>query len=226
VHPIEQLRWVARAEWAPAPEVAAEAAWSLGALARSEPWALLPACRRLLERRPSCAALWWVAAEVLGAPDPAAAAERCATLLEEDPSRAQLGVALAEDQRAVARGATVEELARAELVVVPVEALGPEGFLVDADGAALLAGARELGLAIWLVAGVGTVLSPGLFAALRRRLPPGRGLEPLEGVEAVVCPFGRLPLAAVFARVSCSEPPELTGWADVWGTPEAHRPGR
>jgi hypothetical protein len=225
VHPIEQLRWVARAEWAPASEVAAEAAWSLGELARSEPWAVLPACRRLLERRPSGAALWWVAAEVLCAPDPVAAAERCAALLEGDPSRAQLGVALAEDQRVVARGATVEELARAELVVVPVEALGPEGYLVDAEGGALLAGARELGLAIWLLAGVGTVLPSGLFAALRRHLPPGQGLEPFDGVEAVVCPFGAVPPATVLARARCPEPPELIGWADVWGATEALRPG-
>ena len=62
MHPIERLRYVARAGWAPPAVLAAEAAWALGDLALHEETAVLPACRRLLDRHPGCGPLWWVAA--------------------------------------------------------------------------------------------------------------------------------------------------------------------
>ncbi len=86
VHPIERLRYVARAGWAPPAVLAAEAAWALGDLALHESSAVLPACRRLLDRHPGCGPLWWVAARMLTAGDPAEEAERCVDLLESDPT--------------------------------------------------------------------------------------------------------------------------------------------
>ena len=53
MHPIERLRWIARAEDEPAASLGSEAAWTLAELAEQEPTALLTACRRLLDRHPS-----------------------------------------------------------------------------------------------------------------------------------------------------------------------------
>lgn len=93
MHPIEQLRYVARAGALDASALALEAAEALAALA-AEPRALVPACRRLLEFHPRVGPLWWVCAAVLGATDPAAAAEEAANLLVEDPTADELAGAL------------------------------------------------------------------------------------------------------------------------------------
>jgi len=68
-HPIERLRWIARAESESATVLAAEAAWTLAELVEAEPAALLTACRRLLERHPDCGPLWWTAARLVSADD-------------------------------------------------------------------------------------------------------------------------------------------------------------
>ena len=57
MHPIERLRWIARAEDEPAASLGSEAAWTLAELAEQEPNALLTACRRLLDRHPACGPL-------------------------------------------------------------------------------------------------------------------------------------------------------------------------
>lgn len=212
MHPIERLRWVARATWAPAADLAAEAAWALSDLAACEPRAVLPACRRLLERRPQSAPLWWVAAEVLAASDPLEAAERCAELLDEDPTSALLEAELARATRVATQRQSVEALARADVAVVPVEALGPTGYLVDAEAEELLSRAEELGVALWLKAGVGCVLPAGLFQALVRHLPARTPLRPLAGVEAVAGPRGLQSVADALAAAQCPEPVELTAW--------------
>lgn len=89
MHPIERLRYVARAAGVDATEMAAEAADALGALA-FEPRALVLACRRLLDAQPDNAPLWWVAAHVLAAADPAAVARSCAERLAVDVSGLEL----------------------------------------------------------------------------------------------------------------------------------------
>ncbi|MCU1490932.1 MAG: hypothetical protein JWM85_2337 [Acidimicrobiaceae bacterium] len=93
VHPIERLRYVARAGDADATLLAAEAAEALGALGR-EPRALVPASRRLLEFHPLVAPLWWVCAHVLAAGDPRAAAASCLAELEDDATGDELAGAL------------------------------------------------------------------------------------------------------------------------------------
>src|SRR5665213_698258 len=93
MHPIERLRYVARAGDADPSLLAEEAALALGALA-SEPRALVPAARRLLEFHPSCAPLWWVCAELLSADRPEARAEELADALSDDPTADELAAAL------------------------------------------------------------------------------------------------------------------------------------
>lgn len=93
VHPLEQLRAVARAGPVDAVALTLEAADALAALAR-EPRALVPACRRLVDAQPAAGPLWWLCAEVLAAVDPAAAAGRVADALLTDETAEVLAGAL------------------------------------------------------------------------------------------------------------------------------------
>jgi len=94
MHPIERLRWIARAEDEPAASLATEAAWTLGELARQEPTALLTACRRLLDRHPACGPLWWVASRLMAADDAWEAARRAAAELCSDSTPDRIATAL------------------------------------------------------------------------------------------------------------------------------------
>lgn len=94
MHPIERLRWIARADDEPAASLASEAAWTLGELAQQEPTALLTACRRLLDRHPACGPLWWVSARLAAADDPVEVARRAAAELCSDTTPGRLARAL------------------------------------------------------------------------------------------------------------------------------------
>jgi len=93
-HPIERLRWIARAEGETAAVLAGEAAWTLGELAVAEPAALLTASRRLVERLPGCGPLWWACAHMLATDDPIATARRVAAQLVSDTVGDRLADAL------------------------------------------------------------------------------------------------------------------------------------
>ncbi|HXY42660.1 MAG TPA: hypothetical protein VEH29_00590 [Acidimicrobiales bacterium] len=94
MHPIERLRWIARAEDEPAASLASEAAWTLGELAQQEPTALLTACRRLLDRHPACGPLWWVSARLAAADDPLEAGRQSAAELCTDHTSDRIARAL------------------------------------------------------------------------------------------------------------------------------------
>lgn len=72
VHPIERLRYVARARGADAEDLVIETASALRGLGL-DPAGLVVACRRIVERHPTCGPLWWLCARLLTAPDPARA---------------------------------------------------------------------------------------------------------------------------------------------------------
>ncbi len=233
MHPIERLRALSRAGWAPPDVLAVEAAWALADLADSEPQAMLPACRRLLQRHVDQGPLWWVCAHLLCSGDPVGEAARCTELLESDPSAQHLLDELG-DRRVVRRGG-VGEVASADVVAVPVLALGPGGMVVDPGVASLLEAARALEVPIWVDAGAGRLLPDRLWEALRRRLerptsdrpevtvlrsswfddgPPGGVgvVEPLVGVDRVAVPVGCLPLGRLAGAVDCPEPAGLVRW--------------
>jgi hypothetical protein len=84
VHPIERLRYVARASEDAGPSLLVrEAAGALASFS-SDPAALVTACRRLVDRQPQAGAIWWLAARVLGSPDPAFEAWSAADEVESD----------------------------------------------------------------------------------------------------------------------------------------------
>jgi len=229
VHPIERLRFVAKAGWGGPAELGVEAAYALAELAEEEPPALLPACRRLLERNPACGPLWWVAARLLCAGDPMSEAARCARALEEDPTEQRLEEALS-GRRAVHHGG-VAEVASADVVLVRANALGPGGMVIDDDDGGMLDAARAIEAEVWARSGVGRALPARLWQALRARLAmpapaartavsayfdhvPAPGVVvALAGVRRVAGPGGVVPPAEALAQCDCPEPPELlSGW--------------
>lgn len=93
MHPIERLRFVARA-WDADPELLAiEAADALAGLA-GDPRALATSAVRLVELHPEVAPLRWVAARVLGSVDPAGAARDSAEEIAADPTVDELAAAV------------------------------------------------------------------------------------------------------------------------------------
>src|SRR4051812_25485287 len=97
VHPIEQLRYVARAAGEGPALLAREAAGALAAFS-DDPAGLVTACRRLVDRQPTSGPIWWLAARVLGAPDDGAAeAWRAAAELERDRTVEALVLDLPDD---------------------------------------------------------------------------------------------------------------------------------
>jgi hypothetical protein len=92
VHPIERLRYVARSSGDPS-ELAQEAAEALAALS-GDPRALLTASRRLLDAHPECGPLWWLAARLLCAVDPARVAEESREQLSGDVTAEELASSL------------------------------------------------------------------------------------------------------------------------------------
>jgi hypothetical protein len=127
MHPIERLRHVARAEGAGASLLVREAAGALAGFG-ADPPGMVTACRRLVDRHPAVGPMWWLAANVLAAGEPVAAAWRSADELDGDPTPAALAKELPDDATVVVLG--WPELAadalrrRADLEVLVVDAAG------------------------------------------------------------------------------------------------------
>jgi hypothetical protein len=128
MHPIEHLRYVARASGADPALVASEAAAALAQMAALEPAGLVPACRRLVERHLTAGPVWWLSARILGADDQRAAAREAAALLDRDPTMPRLAEALPD-------GASVVVLGWPDLIGDALRRRGDvEALVVDAGG--------------------------------------------------------------------------------------------
>ncbi|MCA9233988.1 MAG: hypothetical protein KDA44_00855, partial [Planctomycetales bacterium] len=127
MHPIERLRFVARATSAPDEDVVSEAAASLASFA-SDPTSLVTACRRLIDRHPANGPVWWVCARTLLAADPADEAWRCHAELDADPTLDELAHALPD-------GGRVAVVGWPERLGAPLSRRGDlEVRVVDVDG--------------------------------------------------------------------------------------------
>ena len=93
MHPIERLRYVARASGGDQGLIVRETAGALASLGFDPP-GLVTACRRIIERHPTSGPLWWLAARVLTAGDPVAEAWRAADEIDADPTARELAHAL------------------------------------------------------------------------------------------------------------------------------------
>lgn len=85
MHPIERLRYVARASGGDQRMLVRETAGALRGLG-FDPAGLVVACRRIVERHPNSGPMWWLCASVLAAPDPYRCAAGLADELETDPT--------------------------------------------------------------------------------------------------------------------------------------------
>ncbi|MDZ7675715.1 MAG: hypothetical protein U5K30_11690 [Acidimicrobiales bacterium] len=96
MHPIERLRYVARAGGADHGALAEEAARALAGFAE-DPSGLVTACRRIVDRHPTSGPMWWLASKVLATNDPRAEAVRCVTTLQDDRTAPALAYELPDD---------------------------------------------------------------------------------------------------------------------------------
>jgi len=96
VHPIERLRYVARASSSDQRLLVRETASALRGL-HVEPAGLVVACRRIVERHPTSGPLWWFCASLLASSDPFATAYRLATEMDDDPTADHLVDLLPDD---------------------------------------------------------------------------------------------------------------------------------
>ncbi len=96
MHPIERLRYVARASGAPQSALVQETAAALASFG-SDPQGLVTACRRIVSRQPTSGPLVWFAARVLTAGDPANEIWVAAGEIQADRTTAALALALPDD---------------------------------------------------------------------------------------------------------------------------------
>lgn len=139
MHPIERLRYVARAGEVPAAPLVREAAAALAAFAH-DPMELLTACRQLLERRPACGPLVWVSARMLTGPDPSIEAWDAVEALERDCTPAELAHALPADSTVLVVGSpeitSAALLERADVETLVADTIGEgSGLLYALDAA-------------------------------------------------------------------------------------------
>jgi hypothetical protein len=96
VHPIERLRYVARASGVSQRVIVQETAAALASFG-DDPQGLVTACRRIVSRQPTSGPLLWFAARVLTAGDPAREIWEAAGVMQADTTAAELGHALPAD---------------------------------------------------------------------------------------------------------------------------------
>ena len=103
MHPIERLRYVARASGADPETLVRESAGALGALG-IDGAGLVTACRRIVDRHVTCGPLWTLCARVLTSAEPRRDAWTFADAMAEDPTGDHLADALPDDARVVVLG--------------------------------------------------------------------------------------------------------------------------
>ena len=136
MHPIERLRYVARAGELDLADLVQDAAYALAGFA-DDPPALVTACRSLVDRHPAAGPVWWLAARVLTAADPAAEAWRVLEEAEADGTARALYREVPDGARVLVvgwPGAMAGGLARrgdCRLLVVDVADASASASLVD-----------------------------------------------------------------------------------------------
>jgi hypothetical protein len=220
VHPIEHLRYVARARGADPASLVRETSQALSSM-RFDPSGLVVACRRIVERHPECGPLWWLCARLVTATEPFELAWEIAAEIDRDATPVELSRCLPDDAtvvtigwpdlagRALARrgditvsavdsrheaSAFVQRLERndvpcdlvpaeglaaavgaADVVLVEALAVSRVRVIAPLGSAAAAALGAELGVPVWLVAGVGRCLPDEYVSAMiDRQTGPGR----------------------------------------------------
>ncbi len=197
MHPIERLRYVARAGDPDPGLLAEEAAAALASLAFDER-ALVVACRRLLEAHPLAGPLWWVCAHVLAAQDPQLAAARVAGQLAADPTGEELAASLPASATVLAAPGALVSLAlslRADLEARLVGSPGALRFALSALGAGERATAFAPEHAAQAASGATVAVVEALAAG-----PSGVVVAPADAVVAAAASAAAVPLWVIAAE--------------------------
>ncbi len=176
MHPIERLRYVARASGAEQGLLVRETAAALASLGIDQA-GLVTACRRIVDRHVTSGPLWWLCARVLTSNDPRGEAWRCADEIGDDPTGDELAYALPEDATVCVLGwpeLSGEALVRrGDCLALVVDALGEGSGLVRrlrrADAVAEEVPPSGLGAAVAasdVVLLEATAIGPGGFVAV------------------------------------------------------------
>ena len=155
MHPVERLRYVARATGYPQHVIVSETARALASYA-NDPQGLVTACRRMVQRQPGSAPLVWLCARVLCAGDPYAEIRSAIDAFEGDTTARGLAHVLPDDATVVVLGwpeligAALPRRGDLEVLVVDVhqEGGGLVMQLVDADVNAVDVPLSGLGAAV------------------------------------------------------------------------------
>ena len=154
MHPIEYLRHVARSSGADPSVLVAETASALRAMRLDQPGFVL-ATRRIVDKHPTCAPLWWLCAGALSALDPPSRLSDLAREFDNDPTVEHLMSAQGDDALVIEAMA----LGNDERVEIMIGALDHED----------LEWARETGRTTILVARKGTRLPLEMWREMKRR---------------------------------------------------------
>lgn len=155
MHPVERLRYVARATGYPQHVIVSETARALASYA-SDPQGLVTACRRMVQRQPGSAPLVWLCARVLCAGDPYAEIRSAIDEFEGDTTSRELAHVLPDDATVVVLGwpeliaTALPRRGDVEVLVVDVhqEGGGLVMQLIDADVNAVDVPLAGLGAAV------------------------------------------------------------------------------
>lgn len=252
---------VARSQSASAATLVEQSAAGLSAFG-DDPAGMVSACRRIVDRHPTCGPLWWLAARILTAPEPMAEAYAAAEQMNDDQTAALLAGSLPDSASTVVVGwpeqsipalrrrgdvavtvvdcdfeaqDAVDLLCRleidanssearnaavvveaADLVLVETFAVGPQHALVPSGSRAAALVARDAGVPVWLVAGVGRFMPERMFGALSSRweLRTDPAVAPeeqfsLDLADKVACEIGVVDAVDALATMNCPIAPEL-----------------
>src|SRR5436190_24211792 len=97
MHPMERLRYVARAGGVDPSLLVRETAAALAAVAHEDPVGMVSGCRRLIERHVTAGPMWWLVARVLTAPDPVGEAWVAADEIDSDATADHVAHCLPDD---------------------------------------------------------------------------------------------------------------------------------
>jgi hypothetical protein len=239
MHPLEQLRFVARG-WESVDEVPVEeVAALLAELAEEHPAGLLHACRRLIEYFPSSGRLWWLSARALSAPEPVEGIWEAASELVDDPTGEQLAKVLpagapvelagpaprsvsevVRRRRAAARASQKSTAGSARgtgpeprpVVLFAVLAAGPAELLIDRAAAGEVRALPGRARRAWAVVPRGVVLPAPLWEQVLSRAGPGAAPIAPSEFAALVGPGGLAEAAELLGAPGCPPVAELLGW--------------
>lgn len=185
MHPIERLRYVARATHVPGDVLARETAMALADFVGDDAGMLI-ACSRILDRQPSSGPLVWLAAHALGAPNQRKALWDSVAALEDDSTMAAMAYSLPDDAVVAAVGWT-------DALSLLARKRGDLGFvIIDTDGNAEYQIDRFADDGQDITTIDAEAMAQGVFDATHLLV----GLDAL-GTESCLAPLGSFPAAAV-----------------------------